>query len=325
MSGLLIKILGLIFLFTLSCTHKKNVSNEHPDGEVGQNLPEWIINPEKECRDQIELCASGEAHSIREADLNAHKAMLGIFETKIEASFKTELRQWDEKSYARTEEQISEEIESSVEGILNGAQIAKRFEKDGIYFSFLKLNRRKASSLIKEEIQKIDESLRNILEMGQKSFYLEALTLDEKRRILGQKLRILYDNIPAPFYSKKDIEKLKYSQDKRHEITIRIEEGESCYIEEHLSQMGFIIVSNQDQGHLLKCWQTEKQGPLKVEGFVRYTFSLKIEAFDKQGNKAGVIRSSFTSNGRNKEQAFQKVKDEITNFAKESIPRLNLN
>src|SRR5690606_25610535 len=145
----------------------------------------------------------------------------------------------------------------------------------------------KASDLIKKEIKEVDEKLKNIFEKGQKSFYLEALTLDEKRRMLGQKLKILYDEIPAPFYSKKDIENLKLAKDEYHEITLEVREGNSCYIEDHLTQMGFTFVKEQKKGHLLRCTLTEKEEPLKVDGFVRYSFNLMLEAIDSRGNKVG--------------------------------------
>ena len=117
--------------------------------------PKWIddLSNEKECK-SINICAVGDGADRDTATRAATVGISKIFDNQISSKFESKL--------SNENESMKEEIKQATEMALQGVEVKKVYEENGKYYALATLNKQKTSSLLKNEIEKLDEKMKTL-------------------------------------------------------------------------------------------------------------------------------------------------------------------
>ncbi len=290
--------------------------------------PDWVSDAKKACKSS-ELCAVGTGDTRSVAERNARVSLSKIFDTKISSKLATSLK----SSGQDVEESVSEDINEATDTALAGVEIKKSFEDKTSFFSLAVVNKAKAASGFKKEIENIDGQMKAIAKEGESIEKVKLERLFVKREMLNKQYQFLTNqSIESPL-SYEEIFAAKRNAGNDVVIHVYLDEDEPKTVEAALvrtiSDMGFQATSgetrNKNSTHIITGEYVSDKQYLNVEGFEKYKFVLKIKAM-KAATKveSGHLDFEVVETGRNYSQANDKAIPKFQEFIKTNIEKLNL-
>lgn len=289
---------------------------------------EWMTEAKKGCKGS-ELCAVGTGESVTSAERNARVELSKIFDTKISSKLASSLK----SSGKDVEESVSEEIDEATETALSGIEIKKTHEDKTSFFALAVLDKSKAASGFKKEIENLDSQMLAISKDGENIEKVKLEKLFVQREVLNKQYHFLTrQNISAPFtYEQVFLAKKNAS----NEVVIHIflDEDEPKTVEavllKSISDLGFKTTSGQVRNthstHILTGEYVAEKQALNVDGFEKFKFVLKVRAM-KAGSKveSGHLKFEVIETGRNFAQASEKAIGKVQEYLKKNIEKLHL-
>lgn len=296
-----------------------------------QNLwasTEWISEAKKGCKGS-ELCAVGTGESITSAERNARVELSKIFDTKISSKLASSLK----SSGKDVEESVSEEIDEATETALSGVEIKKTHEDKTSFFALAALDKSKAAAGFKKEIENLDSQMLAISKEGESIEKVKLEKLFVQREVLNKQYHFLTrQDIPAVF-TYEQVFLAKKNATNEVVIHIYLEENEPKTVEAVLlrsvSDLGFKTSSgqlkNKNATHVVTGEYVAEQQFLKVEGFEKYKFVLKLRAMKAESKvESGHLNFEVIETGRDFAQASEKAIGKVQDYVKKNIEKLHL-
>lgn len=320
----MIYTIKLFFLVVLvGCATSKDVEQT-----LIEVKPKWIYSPSEGCRNQIELCASGEGDTFEQSDLNSKKSLASIFETRIKSKFEIDKLNLLNDEVSTIEEKISSKVEAEVDVVLNSSYIKERYEKDQIHFSLAVLDKRRASSVLKEEISKLDDDLLHHFKLKNRLYLNKMLIAFNTRSELNERLIILSNKSitsPVTFSQIKMIKFLSLKNENIHvEAVDDLPKSLKSKFEDLLVNLNYKLVTRNAADFIIKIDFNEKDDYLNVDGFQKVSYQLAVETYDPKGRKLGGYSVSLSTKGRTKRDSFTKMEEKMSTQFEEKIDKLNL-
>ena len=294
--------------------------------DTSREYPEWIYSPYAVCAEAQELCASGEGKGQAAADIQAKKNLASVFEVKISSEFSALTSSSSSIPWqAEVHQEIQTSLNESVDQVLEVVQIIHRFKKDKLNFSLASLDRAKASELIRSRIEKLDDELTILWNKKQRTLLRRMIRLSLEREKLNDRYSIIRgDRIPARIGLKEVLE-WKASRLKLSPLNLKVglaPEWMTEKIKELLTEAGFRL-SKAEVDKVLTLHVDSIKEYLNVNGFEKYTFTLKLTSIEN-GEKKKVISTSETVTGRTQGDALLKVKPFFTEYLEQNLSELDL-
>lgn len=327
----------ILILIVASCssTPKKSGSKKQSidDAEVQTPVPEWVYSPKSSCKNSLELCASGEGITLHQADLAAKNSLAGIFHTKINSSMTSNQSSLQDENDDIEETELTEqavlEVNQSIDVILEAVSVKNRFKHDDIFYSHVALDIGKASTKIRTEIAEIDEEMRMLVIQGRRITYKKLLLLYEKRKFINMRLNLISESSVAKLVTLSQIQAIRF-QRKTGNKKVKVSFGLNFpvqlkkHLESLLTVSGYKIIKTDNIDFLVRAKYQAKEEFLKVQGFKKYSFIVSIDGKNNLQQKIGSFTLTKVSTGRNKVDAFLKVKDQLQKELDENFDKLNL-
>lgn len=307
-----LKKLGILFLFSVS---------------TWANKPVWVNSPGKYCK-KSQICAVGSGTGRLMARSAAVAAMAKVFDNKVKADFSTVLSNSSGKDY---EEAIKEEIREITETALTGVEVTEYHEDQNGVFALAVINKRKAAIGIKKELSKIDEKLRVLFEDGSPASTAQLPAMWIKREQLNKRhIFLVGRSVDAPV-SYEQIFKSQKKNTKDIVVFMEIDEGDrsdlSTHVNKELSKVGYKITQSQFSQftHRLTGQFVEEKMYMKVKGWVKYKFALRLFSVDNSGKQNGSLNAEVETTGRSKDQAYHKALAKLKQQVSTKISGLTFN
>jgi hypothetical protein len=266
------------------------------------------------------ICASAEGATFAEADARAQKALAGIFEMRVKGEFRFSKHSFSGDEQSEMQEYVEDEISKKIDLVLKGAKITERFKKDGLKFSLASLDKQATKSLLTQEIRGVNDKLKHFYGLKSKLYVKKLNILYNERELLNEKLIIVDESgIPSP---------VKFAAGGGSKLKLEMQNTVPESLQEKLSEIftgvGYKITKKKDQDYSIKVDFSENEEFLNVRGFKKFTFEMNLFAQAKSGKKIGSYMVSLVSNGRNKDDAFLKIRRKFVNQLESNIDKLNL-
>jgi hypothetical protein len=301
-----------------------NVTEDQPEIT---SLPKWVATPSEFCGSRY-LCASASGLNLADADLSAKKNLASIFETHISSKTRQSTSAYgSEVDLTQIFESVELQVQESVDLVLKNVAITDRYQDQESFNALARLDRSKAERQIRNDIFQIDQHLGGFMKLKRKILYRRALIMLEKRLVLNQYLNLVSDRMIAEKYSLADINRLRFSQD--HPAKVKLHQTSDFSplaagkVTNLLTESGYKIVTTQDSDYHVYLRQNKKEEHLNVEGFQKFTFHFEFEGKNNLQQKVGAFDISKVTTGRNRADAFLKIKDELLSEIEQKIDQLN--
>ncbi len=321
-------VMSLAIIFVLSgCS----MFNRRSSLENVHNVPEWVTEPMANCREQFELCASGEGVSLSLADLNARKAMASIFETEVTSELTSAATTYGAMGFddPKLEEKMSIQLTEKVDQLLEGVSIRERAQVDGVYFALAFLDKMQAWKKLEKEIDEIDAQLIEMKKLKRRSSLKKMYALYDLRGNLNERYSFLRGKSLPQKVTLADIKEIQFGESSeakkiKFEISADISEETFEHLETMLSGYGHKIVSDDEYDVKLSGKVEQKQEYMNVKGFKKFSFVFYLVTRNKKGSKIGGISLKETSIGRDNKDAYLKIEPKIRDYIEEHINELNI-
>lgn len=321
------RLVVLLSVFVLySCSSSKNSENDNSYGS-GSSVPKWAYAPMENCTKSKEICASASGDSIEEADLNAKKSLASVFETKITSNFEVNTTSISQQGKDELAEQVYSQVNESIDQVLKAVTIKKRYHQTGeSYFSLASLDTRKAAKTIRLELKNIDDQLDFLYQEGKRTSIRKMLLLFDKRQLLHERLILLNKGAMTSKYTFGQISNLRYKSPSRINISYdeSVPKSITKWFANLMNDAGFTIVESSTINYKVQMGFVASEEFLKVKGFKKFQFTTTGEAKNKFGDTVGTFSLSLIGVGRNKKDAFQKIRDKMLKQIEQNIDKLNM-
>jgi hypothetical protein len=318
----------LLIFFMIGCASKKS-SDFEPDGEVN-DIPKWVYSPAEAC-DRSKFCSSGEGDSFSVSDGRAKKNLAGMFETKVSSSFNvttSSLESTAEKD--SLEERITSEVEETVDEAIKGVEIEERFSKDGVFYSYVSLDKRKFGKDLRTEITKCDDEISYLFDTGKKTAYTKLIYLSEKRYLLNEKYILLTGKSIPTKYSQKEILAFRYVDSKNQYVKIFWDEAIKGkrklkgLVEELLTESGYKIGDNNNYSYGVYLNVEGQKAFMNVRGFVKFDYKVEVKAKDNMQKEVGSFVINQLVTGRTEQDTWIKARPKLIEGIKKNLHKLNI-
>lgn len=319
-------ILSSVLIFSCS-TVKKSEKPADLDQPEDSAAPEWVYAPDEACPDS-EICATGEGESLQQADSRARKSLASVFGTKIQSQLDIHKTDYSDEEVSEIKEFVNSQISESVDGILKGVEIKKRYERDKLFFALAVLDKSKASESLEHEIEAIDSELSHLYSLKRKSSIKRMMTLLDMRASLSDKLIVINGKASASPVSFAQVQNIKFSSGGYNKV--RIKTGNSVpvvfskFLEENLTSSGYQVLDSSAVDYVIDLKYQAKEAYLNVEGFKKFVFTFSAQAYNNVNEKVGSFTINHVENGRSERDAFLKAKRVVQKEIEEKFNLLNL-
>lgn len=315
------KVLYLLLLAGCS-----QLATKPPLSEEAAPSLRWIYAPYEECQEQEELCATGEAKTYAEADVQAKTNLASIFETRVQSEMtattsSSQTFPWQ----GQVREEVQKSIKESVDQVLESVQIKKHVKDKGLSYALASLNRSKATELMGSRINKIDHELEVLWAQRQRTNLRKIVKLNLEREKLNERYSIVSGHLLPEKVKYVDILKWRETRPKQEPLVLKVGQAPDWMIEklkELLTEAGFRIVKGGAHQVVSLNVDSIKEF-LNVEGFEKHTFTLNMSTIE-DGEKKKVISASETVTGRTQADALLKVKTYFNDYIEQHLSDLHL-
>ena len=314
-------VLMLVIVASCSTSQKVERSVKVPKGE-----PLWLYSAQEFCKDRL-ICASAEGSSKSESDARALKSLAGIFEMQVKGEFKFSKHSFSGEEQTEMEEYVEDNISKKIDLVLKGAEIKERFTKNGLNFSLAALDKAKTRKLLVGEIRDIDSKLKHFYGLKSKLYIKKMNILYNERMLLNEKLIVVdKSGIPVPV-TFKQINDLKFTTGGGSKLKFvvgsKVPENLMKKLSEVLTDVGYKI-TEKDEDYAIAVSFSDNEEFLNVRGFKKFTFEMNMKASNNSGKEVGTYVVSMVSTGRDKKDAFLKVRKKFVSQVEVNIDKLNL-
>jgi len=294
--------------------------------DTDTEAPSWVYSPYDLCDQGREFCTSAEGRTLGEAEANA-KAQLGsIFEVKIKSDLQSTMTSsqvfpWQ----GQVKEEVQKSVSESIDQILEGVEIKKRFKKKGLNFALAVLDRTKASELLGHRLDKLDQEMVVLWQKKQRTNLRRIVKLFFERERLGERFSIVSSMAKTSPVTWEQITKWKESRPAMERIFLRVGQSPDWLVEkleELLSEAGFKIVKG-DASRGVSLQVDGIKEFLNVNGFEKHTFTLSLSSYEA-GEKKRTISKAETVTGRSQADALLKIKNIFLEYVEEHLSDLDL-
>lgn len=318
--------LAVVIMMWGCATKKVDHGADGNELKVKGGVPEWVYAPNEACQEDEYLCASSEGSSLEAADLNAKKSLASIFESNIKSHFQIYTTAFSQQRRSELTEQVMSEVQESLDLVLQAVEVDKRYQGEGVFYSLVKLDRHKAKKTLQQQIKDIDSQMDHLYQENAKINITKLLILLDKRQMLNERLIIVAGKgIPTPYtYSK--ITDLRYAQGPgkvKIDYSENFPESMQKWFEGLLGNSGYQVVEGAPN-YRIYMKLLAKPEYLNVPGFQKFTFVAQVTSKDNVGKQLGSFEVSLTVSGRNEEDAFLRIKNDMQKQISEKINNLNL-
>jgi LPP20 lipoprotein len=294
--------------------------------ETAKETPSWVYSPYNECNEQAELCATGEAKTLAQADAQARNNLASIFEVNVKSEFNaqttsTQTFPWQ----GAVREEVRHSLEESVHQILETVQIKKRAKDKGLTYSLASLDRIKSAELIGSRLSKLDDELNTLWSKRSRTNLRKIVRLYLERDKLNERYSIVSGSPRPSRMTYEDIMQWRQTRPRIEALALRVGQAPEWMTEklkELLTEAGFRIVRG-DAEKVISLNVDSIKEYLNVQGFEKYTFTLNLTSFDK-GEKNKVLTISETVTGRTQADALLKVKSYFNEYIEQHLSDLHL-
>jgi len=293
--------------------------------ESAQEFPGWVWTPYEGCVQEDELCATGEGKNFSSADAQAKVNLASIFEVKVQSEFNANTNSSQTFPWqSDVRQEVQQSLKENVDQVLEVVQIKKHFKKDNLSYALASLDRQKASELLGARLTILDKELEQLWSRRQRLAMRKIFALNLEREKLGERYSIVSGS-PKPSKVKyEDVLAWKDSRSAPVPLTLKIGQAPewlSDKLKEILTEGGFKL--SRGEGPILLMNVDSLREYLNVEGFEKYTFTLKLTA-EESGEKQRVISTSETVTGRSQADALLKVKTKFIIYLEQHLADLHL-
>lgn len=313
----------LLLLLISGCSYLK------PSPQLSENskeTPTWIYSPYDACSEQRELCATGEAKTLAQADAEARKNLASIFEVTVKSDFNVNTSSSQTFPWSgAVKEEVQHSLQESVNQVLETVQIKKHAKEKGLTYSLATLDRSQASDLIGGRLTKVDDELNVLWDKRSRTNLRKIVRLYLEREKLNERYSIVSGHPRPAKMTYKDIMDWRSTKPKTEALALRIgqaPEWMSEKLKELLTEAGFKIVKGDAQKAVSLNVDSIKEY-LNVEGFEKYTFTLNMTSY-QGGEKNKVLTTSETVSGRSQADALLKVKHFFNDYIEQHLADLHL-
>ena len=303
--------------------------------QAEKKKPAWISDLSTYCKSS-ELCTVGESVGMMQAEASARKEMSKIFMTQIKskntltASGK-QVSAGDQPISGSFEEEMYGEIEEKTEGALRGVIIRDTYETSDSFYALAVLKKAEGAQFLKSEMEELDKSIVEFYKDGRRNSLNKALKIMQVRDGLNINYEFLKGKKhPLKVTYQQVMEKKNKKRSQNVVVFLKVsepsEKGEiRDIIISKLLEDDFKVVT-EDKNHKYKIEVDVKKNKeyLKVEGFEKYKFMLRINSFNQSGEKLGSLDFDKASVGRDYSHAYSNVLPDIMNFIIDKIGELNI-
>lgn len=315
---------NIVLLLLLSaCSHL----TQPPKVEGQEKLPVWVYSVYDHCAESSELCASGEGPNSYASDAEAKSNLASIFKVQITSNFKSSITEQNtvHQLEKKVLSQATQELQSSVDEVLESVEIKQRFKQENVFYSLAKLDKNVAINILTKRMKRIDEKLKAYWNKQKKTLARKMLKLSAERAGIEEKLAVLTPVFePAPV-SYEQVLKWTLSPTRQGVIGIKVAQSPkwlTSKVSSLLNEVGYRTTENATSD-VVTINVTSIKEFLNVEGFEKFTFTMKISHI--RGNeKVGSLTKSETVVGRNQEDALLKIKNSFFEHLEEELYQLNL-
>lgn len=317
------KIIGLLLLLA-GCTLTNKDAKVSP---TAKDTPEWVYSPYDYCVEQNEICATGEASSRTQADIQARNNLASIFEVQVKSDVTVETSAVSRSMpwIAQLNEDVRQSVQQSVNEILEQVQIKKHFKIDGLSYSLASLDRAAARSLLEPRLRKIDQEMEVLWENRKRTNLRKLIRLNFERERINERLMIVTGQGRPAKVTLDQILRWKESRPKAVPLYLRVGQAPDWLVEkmkELLTEAGFRLV-NGNASRVISLNVDSIKEYLNVEGFEKFTFTLNLQS-SEGGEKKRVISASETVNGRSQADALLKVRSFFVDYLEDNLAELHL-
>lgn len=294
--------------------------------ENSKETPSWIYSPYDACSEEQELCATGEAKTLSQADSEARKNLASIFEVTVKSEFTVNTSSSQTFPWSgAVKEEVQRSLQESVNQVLESVQIKKHAREKGLTYSLASLDRVRASELIGGRLTKIDDELNALWAKRSRTNLRKIVRLYLEREKLNERYSIVAGAPRPARMTYKDIMDWRLSKPAVEPLALRVGQSPEWLTEklkELLTEAGFKIVKG-DANKALSLNVDSIKEYLNVEGFEKYTFTLNLTSYAK-GEKNKVLTTSETVTGRSQADALLKVKSLFNEYIEQHLADLHL-
>lgn len=316
----------ILLLLLCGCAHFRS-NPEEVTNEGSREAPAWLYAAYEGCDEASELCATGEAKTYAESDVQAKNNLASIFEVKVKSdlSVNTSSSSQSFPWQAQVRQEVQQSIQESIDQVLETVQIKKHFKKDGLTYALASLDRAKASDLLGNRILKIDHELEALWVKKQRTNLRRIVKLHMEREKINERYSIVHGSGMPSRVSYQDILKWRETRPKAESLTLKIGQAPDWMtdkVKELLTEAGFKLVRGEAPKIVSLNVESIKEF-LNVEGFEKYTFTLNLTSIE-EGEKKNVISTSETVTGRSQADALLKVKHFFNEYIEQHLSDLRL-
>lgn len=311
------------FLFGVAITGSHGIATE-----TNSEMPTWVTSGPGQAYPLIKyLVGVGSGKTRQEAETDAKRVIAEVFRSEVKSQLQKQAQSTMEQDTAGKIEgkdvsQVNSQVSVQSDMLLRGVEIKERYvdSKSGLNYALAVIDKQKARNLHALDLKKLSDRLESLKrsfdrkpsspvlsEIGEK---LQAFDrLNEEYSILNQGMMMprpidtqsyegMREKLSAEMSKFRVLVKYSGSRDEFSDAF------ESC-----LSDKDIKLALSEDEtaSHVVELSMSEKEEPISVEGWkkFRYSANAKVMAGKKVLSKINVRRAE---QGRNDEQAFQKVK-----------------
>lgn len=329
MTKLLYYFMVLSFIFGTACSSQKSKDSRVQDIDAAERAkaPKWVYAPDEGCSPG-HLCAAGEGESLGQADARARKAIAAVFSTQIKSQFDIHKTSFSDEEISELKERVSESVTEKVEGVLKGAEISKRFQRDGLFFSLAALDKSTAIESLRREVRSLDSELEHLYSLKRKSGVMRMMEILDERAGLTDKLIALKASASRPPVTFAQIQNLKFNNKGFDKVFIRsgdeVPLSLSKSFSQFLSDSGYKVRSDLAVDYIIDLKYEAKEAYLNVSGFKKYVFTFSAQALNNVKEKIGSFNVTHTQTGRTEQDAFIRAKSKLQDEAQKKLSKLNL-
>lgn len=292
---------------------------------VNAAQPNWINNSDEECA-KNEICATGSGTSSSLSKAEARNNILRYFEISINSKFSSTISSNEETVKNFT----SDDLEELSEGILKGVKIKFSYKDEDAreFFAFAVLNKDIATKEVKDDIEKLDSKMKLLIAEKNIKYTKQLEKLYVKRSELNKRYLILTGNMIPEVVKYEDIFRIKKAKSENGliffvEISSDNEKDAADYLANSLLDNGAVITLNEkDANRIVHLTLRRTDMYLKVDGFVKQKYSLKIESKGMSGKTEASLYEEFIETGRDDKQIRDLVDIKIKDYILDNIGSL---
>ncbi len=291
-----------------------------------KKAPAWLYAPYEECSQERELCATGEARSLGQADAEARKNLASIFEVRVTSELSAESTMTQSYPWqGAVREEVRRSLQESVDQVLETVEVKRHHREKGLTYALASLDRQRASELIGGRLKKVDDELGVLWQRRNRTNLRRITRLYLERDKLNERFSIVSGAPRLSPVSWKNLTEWRQAKSRDEALALRIGQAPEWLTEklrELLTEAGFRIVKGDSEKAISVNVDSIKEY-LNVSGFEKYTFTLNMTSY-LQGEKRKVLAVSETVTGRTQTDALLKVRAYFSDYIEQHLADLDL-